>query len=183
MEKKDKRTIPEIFELLRKEIIKKPDMEKVIKMFYTLQYRFVSSGFVDLKNKDVVWKKRHHHKSQWLVRLDHIDNDPTKDKYNTDILIGIRFFDRRAPFIIIYLEGKFHSVIKMPWLVNDTQNHRKKKVPLTFPEIMTIQDRTDWRKYHGRWKKGLLQTNAELNYYFMMKPHIGNLDKEELHLS
>ena len=165
------------------EIEKKVDMEKVIGMLSMLQYRFVSSEFIETLNSKLEWKKKSHKRYQWMVRLDHIDPDPTKDIYNTDMMVGIRFFDTRAPFILIYKEGRMLDTIKMPWSINETKNHKKKKVPLTFPDIMSIQDRINWRKYHIRWNKGLLQSQEELIYYFNMKPHIGNLDKEDLHLS
>ncbi len=98
------------------------------------------------------------------------------------LMVGIRFLDIRTPFIILYVSGRFKESIQKPWKVPIEVNAKKKKVPLTFPDEMSIQDRIDWRKSHKRLSSGKSLGKEEEKYYLRFKPLIGNLDKEFDHL-
>lgn len=164
------------------EIRSKANMEKVIEGLYDLNYRFVSTNWLE-SEAEIGWKKKEHKLNQHLIRLDHIDKDPLNDIYNFNLIFGIRFFDKRMPDIQVYYEHVWIETIPKEWARKATQNMQKKKIPLTFPEIMSIQDRIDWRKYHEKWRKGSYLSQEEQIYYFRFKPHIGNLSKEDQHLS
>jgi hypothetical protein len=166
-----------------KEIKKKPTIEKVVKLLMQCNYRFVHMNFIQTQKvfKKIKFEKAHK-KYQFMVRMDHIDEDPTKDKYNFDFMVGIRFYDKRKNLIHIYYKGKFVETIKIPWAITQTQNMKKKKVPLKFPDPMSIQDRIDWRRTHDKFNKGKDIPKDELDYYLKWKPHIENIDKEENHL-
>lgn len=166
------------------EIKKKPYIESVVDLLKGCNYRMVHMDFI---KEHKVFKKlnlaKAHRRYQFLVRMTHIDkNNPVNDIYDFKFMVGIRFYDIRSPFIPIYYKGELVETIKMPWNVTMTQNMKKKKVPLKFPDPMSIQDRIDWRKTHKKFTEGKEIKPKDLEYYLRWKPEIENIDKEKLHL-
>jgi len=173
----------EKYKKLIEDIDKEAYVEKVVELLTKLNYRFVSIDFLkEHKDFNKLEIEKAHKRYQFMVRMDVIAKDPTKDVYNLKFIVGIRFYDFRSPFIPIYYRGKKIDMLKKPWKVTDTQNMKKKKIPLKFPDGMSIQDRIDWRKTHQRIKDNKHVDAFNLKYYNTWKPHIENIEKENLHL-
>jgi len=172
-------------EELIKQIHNKPYIENVKEMLHELNFEFMDSDtvetFQDNKNY-IVWSHKSDKKYQWMVRR-YRHKTFIGSKIDWDLMVGIRFMDYRAPRILIYTDGSFLYEIQKPWKVPIEVNAKKKKIPLTFPDEMSIQDRIDWRKSHKRFSSGKSLGKEELRYYLRFKPLIGNLDKEFDHLS
>lgn len=173
---------PGIEELI-KQIHNKPYIENVKEMLHELNFEFLDSETVEKLqiNTRVVWSHKSDTKYQWMVRK-YNGTKTKKPLFDWRLMVGIRFLDIRIPRILIYTDGSLLYEIKKPWKVPIEVNAKKKKVPLTFPDEMSIQDRIDWRKSHKRFSNGKSLGKEELRYYLKFKPLIGNLDKEFDHL-
>lgn len=173
--KAQKMGVEEIIETIRK----KPFIENVKELLSELNFEFISSDSHQFS--PMPWQHPSHKKYQWMVRKCLHRIEPRVD-FDWWFRVGIRFLDFRSPKIIIYVDNKFIEEIKKPWKVPVEVNAKKKKVPLTFPDEMSIQDRIDWRKSHKRFSSGKSLGKEEKEYYLRFKGLIGNLDKEFDHL-
>jgi len=158
-------------------------VEDVKEKLHELNFEFMDSDTVEsFQNNQtyIEWEYNWHKKFQWMVRR--YGHPPSLPRLEWNLLIGIRFLDYRAPKIIIYQKGKHFLTILKPWKVPIEVNAKKKKIPLTFPDEMSIQDRIDWRKSHRKFSSGKSLEKKELEYYLKYKSLIGNLDREFDHL-
>lgn len=93
---------------------------------------------------------------QWMVRRIKTAVDPRNDKYDPQLLIGIRFLGEKRNFIQIYLYGEHHLSHKLPW-PEKLSKHLKKITFTKFPDYMNLDEREKWRL-----EKAKLDKNPEL---------------------
>jgi len=167
----------EIKELIT-QIANKPYIENVKELLHELNFEFMDTDYWNFPI--FPWQHPSHKKYQWMVRRYRQNKSIL---FDFRLMVGIRFLDYRSPKIILYAaKAGYLDEIRKPWKVPVEVNAKKKKIPLTFPDEMSIQDRIDWRKMHKKHSSGKSLSKNEKDYYFKFKPLIGNLDKEFDHL-
>lgn len=157
----------------------KANMEEVIDYLQGLDFRFVTKQFieerVDLGKLDKEYNKLSS-KYQYLVRLSRVAKDPIYDRYDFTLIFGIDLY-KQGNKIYVYREAKKFKRLTSKWLTSQA-NMKKKKIPLQFPQFMTIEERTRWRKIHRGFKDKKDISQKDTKFYSRYKPDIKNLEFE-----
>lgn len=115
-------------------------------------------------------------KYQYLVRQLKEAKDPKADKYDPQLAVGVKLIGDKIEKVKIYLYGKFHKALSLPW-PKETKINFKKIIFTVFPHYMVYEERTKWgleqrkllqnpkakpSKFFLRWEKSILETNPHL---------------------
>jgi hypothetical protein len=87
---------------------------------------------------------------QWMVRVLKYGKKPKNDQFDFTLLIGIKWIGKKKKSILIYYKGVQRAKLVRDWRQKDNLNMKKKKVPMKFPDIMTIDERKRWRSIRRR---------------------------------
>lgn len=166
-----------------KEIIQdvksKGTVEEVIKYLETLNFRFVTSQFIEelesLDKVKVTFAKSWHKKYQFMTRLARIAKDPMNDKYDFNLMFGIKLIGGKKSKILIYKKGEYKGLIKINWENESDTNFKERKQPTIFPSFMSIEDRKKWRVIHRKIELERPIGPTEEKFYNRYKPDIKGL--------
>jgi hypothetical protein len=76
--------------------------------------------------------------------------DPKNDKYDPELIFGIKLLGDKTNRILTYLQGESDR-IKLNWDKPESFDF-KKTAMMKFPEYMTLEEREKWRREHRLYK-------------------------------
>jgi hypothetical protein len=129
-------------------IEKSEDQDKLIKSLREMGFIFVISEqlqFVLPSGYKV--NKEHIQEYDWLIRKVKEAKDPKNDKYDPQIMVGIKVREERSRRIVIYTYGKFHSNVKLKVPVKRPISLSKTNL-IKFPHYMIEEERLKWNFEH-----------------------------------
>lgn len=114
----------------------------------------------------------------WAERT-HIDLlDPSKDTYNFDLIIGLKYVGDKVDKIIFYTNLEFSGFVKKPWKVSSSINFKVKKKGIKFPKQMSLDERKDWRSYDKKIKEGKSLKPLQEGFYNKWKNKVDELNSK-----
>lgn len=157
-------------------------MEKVISYLEELNYRFVTfqllEEFESEKKFDFEGDRETYREYQWLVKVLKHAADPANDKFDFNLMFGIKFVGKKTDTLFVMFKGVRKVILQRPWLKKDNINIRAKRVTLVFPDYMSIEDRKKWRHLHRKVKNGKTLGPVDEKMYKRYLPEIKNLDTQ-----
>lgn len=165
----------------------KEHIEQIIEYLESLNFRWVTYQFLQEANADGKFPKLAENPAypryQWLVRMLRQAKDPGNDRYDWSMMIGIKFMpsphkglgevpDR----VFVIYKGENKAVLDRSWEKYKSINMKKKKIPLIFPQYMTIEERKRWRYMHRKVKSGKTLGTRDDIFYKRYLPEVENLD-------
>jgi hypothetical protein len=143
--------------------------EEIIEKLRAVQFVFMDAQHVLDLALPVEFKEVHKKKFQFLVRQLKKAKNPKADKFDPQVLVGIKIIGKRIPYIVIYLYGKYYAKFNKPWKGKDKISFNKSELTV-FPYFMTLDEREKWRFEHR-----LLSLDKEKKpskFYLRWKPYI-----------
>lgn len=158
----------------------KEHIEKIIEYLESLNFRWVTYQFLQEANTDGKFPKLAENPAypryQWLVRMLRQAKDPGNDRYDWTMMIGIKFVGPTADKVYIIYKGEKKAILTRSWETGKNLNMKKKKIPLIFPQYMTIEERKRWRYMHRKVKLGKTLGTRDDIFYKRYLPEVENLD-------
>lgn len=155
-------------------------IEQVIEYLEALNFRWVTYQYLQEANSDGKFIKLAENpaypKYQWLVRMLRQAKDPGNDRYDWTMMIGIKFVGKFADKIYVIYKGEKRAILTLSWEKEKNLNMKKKKIPLIFPQYMTIEERKRWRYMHRKVKMGKPLGTRDDIFYKRYLPEVENLD-------
>lgn len=160
-------------------IKQKEHIEDIIEYLDNLNFRFLSGQLIEeLAHKipgnptndiDISY--------QWMVRVLRYAKDPANDKFDFSMLVGIKFLGKKSNKVIVFYNGKLKATLTRKWLKGDVINLKKKKIPMVFPDYMTIEERKKWRYVRRKVELNKPIGQKEQKFYDRYKLDIKNLNE------
>lgn len=130
--------------------------EDIVQYLRGFNFRFVNSEYLlneieplkgqELKLKDKILDY------QFMVRMVKEAKDPSKDKYDPQLVIAMKIVGKRQDKFYIYLYGKLKNKVELPWKDIKSKNFKKVEQLYTFPEVMEKNERARFRNEDRRIK-------------------------------
>lgn len=126
----------------------KNNQDNVIKELREMGFVFVTGDFLKFvipgtyKIKDI-----HRDQYQWLVRRIKEAKDPKNDKYDPQILIGLKILNKRSDRVLTYLYGELNSKESIPVPKKNPMKASKTNL-LKFPTYMKEDERLKFGQEH-----------------------------------
>lgn len=117
-----------------------------------------------------------HEKYQFMVRMLKKAKDPKNDRYDPQLILGIKLTDPHVPQIKVYLYGKFKESFSLDWPNDHKVNFKKTEAMWKFPPYMTLDERKNWRTEHFKLER--LPDLKATKFYNRWAPHITMLGKK-----
>lgn len=126
----------------------KGNQDNFIKALRAVGFAFVTSDYLKfMVPEEYKIKKLYLEDYQWLVRRTKVAKDPKNDKYDPQILIGIKIMSERSDRMILYTYGELQSSLRIP--VPEKKAMKMSKTNLIkFPHYMTEDERLKWGAEH-----------------------------------
>lgn len=136
---------------LIKEVEKKcKSIDEAIAYLRQRGFVFVTSQFIEDKGIGTIIKE-HHKDYQFMIRLVKQAKDPKNDKYDPQLILGMKFLDGKKNGIKVYLYGKFENTLISDWAKKSDINF--KKIKLTkFPHYMNKEERERYRMEERKYE-------------------------------
>lgn len=141
------------YQNIAEELKKKEFIEDIIDYLDEINFRFISHQLIEDMGIDLKIPKDPTEvssmyditKYQPMVRVLKYAKDPANDKFDTTMIVFIKFIGKPSERVIIMYNGKLKLRLKRPWKKSGAVNMKKKKIPMVFPDYMTIDERKRWR--------------------------------------
>ena len=117
-------------------------------------------SMVDLKG--VAPKDRHQEEYQWMIYEIRSAKNPKSDKLDPMLMFGIKLVGERSEKVIVYLNGEYEGVHKIP-LPEKPKEVFKKTTMQKFPEFMVEDERT---KYQIELRSYQLNPEKKISKFF-----------------
>jgi hypothetical protein len=180
------------YKQLVKDLKSRKTMEDVVDYLRECNFRVINYQFLEeldppqitkLKDKSPKFKNTY----VYMVRVNHIGKDATDDTYDTTVIVGLQLFGvKRANRLIILLdnEGSLESsVAKIEWKRKENINFKERKILVTFPTGMSIQDRIDWRRIRFKIMQSKEVTPQEKAFHDKWEMLVENLEEYDKRLN
>ena len=168
-----------------KDLSSRKSMEDVVQYLRECNFRVVNKQFME--ELDSQHTKGMNSRFIYMTRMSRIAPDPADDVYDTTLSVAIDLFgtNRREGFIAsMFHQGKFRrKLVKLPWKRKDNINFKERKILVTFPDGMSIQDRIDWRKYHFKIKAGKDISDRDKAFHDKWLPLVKNIEEYDKRLA
>lgn len=151
-----------LFQELFEDLKAKTHIEGVIELLDRVNFRFISEAALVRYGVKLPQDEKVKH-FQWKTRVLHYAASPDKDLYDTRMLIAIKFMGKQQEKVYIWYREKMEFIgapyqlvatLTRPWLKSEAMNIKAKKVLMTFPESMTIEERKRWRYIKKKVDRG-----------------------------
>jgi len=154
----------------------KTSMEKVIQLLEGLNFRWVTDQFIEeLQSVGKLDSAELPKGYQWLVLFQHHAQDPVNDRFDFNLMFGIKFIGPKEDKIFVIYRGRKKKVLLRPWDTEKNLNMKRKKIPLWFPEYMTIEERKKWRVIHRKVTNRKPIGPNEDKFYLRYLPEVKNI--------
>ena len=135
-------------------------------------FKFMMWDFLNTFQFPLEIKEVHKEKYQWMLRCIKEAKNPSVDKYDPTIIIGIQMYGERSPKIVIYIDGKFSSSYDVK-LIEKSKLTFKKTEMMKFTTYMTEQER---EKFRYEVRQYQLNPEKEQSKFFLRwKPYVENV--------
>lgn len=114
----------------------------------------------------------------WVLRTEIDPTQPKNDKFDFDLVIGLKYKGEKSNKLVIYRDGKFNTFLKKPWKADFNINFKKRKKMTKFPDDLSIEDRKHWRNIHDKIQEDRSITTVQHNFYHTWLPKIEKLNKK-----
>jgi len=146
--------------------------DDVIKYLRERNFKFVTTQFLQDRQMPIEIQKKHID-YQYLIRLIKESKDPKNDKYDPQLLLGMKIMGKKVEMIKVYLYNKFLKTIKLPWAVKSDINFKKIR-HIRFPHFMIQIERDKYSlekrkmalnpelkpsKFFTRWEPAVIEAN------------------------
>jgi len=161
-----------IKELLEEVTVKCKTVEQKVTYLRERGFLFVTAQFLSDKGMNIKIKEKHLD-YQFLIRRIKEAKNPINDKYDPQLVIGIKFMPKKSNEIKIYLYNNYERSEKAIWK-DDKSINFKKIVAKVFPHYMIAEEREKYRleeilldkdperkpsKFLLRWKPAVIEAN------------------------
>ncbi len=157
-------------------------IEDVIEYLEEINFRFISGQLLAEKlesSKDeeiAALQKCLRPDFQYSLRVLKFAKDPGNDKFDYTLAVGIKFIGGVSKVVHVIFRGEEKAKLQRAWRKEGAVNMKKKKIPMVFPDFMTIEERKKWRylqrkvetqkplspkeeKFHTRYKLDIKNIN------------------------
>lgn len=148
------------------------DQDKLIQFLRDNGFVFIMWDFLKMFDFPLNIKEKHQDDYQWMIRLLRRAKDPKADKYDPMLLFGIKLLDKRDPKIVIYLDGEFKTIKKVP-LPEKPRETFKKSGMMKFPHYMTEEEREKFRREFRQYKDSPEKKISK--FYLRWEPYVENI--------
>lgn len=154
------------------------NMEDAIAKLEEINFRWVTQQFLEElpKDKQPFDVSKLKNEWQWLVRFERQAKDPQNDKFDFNLMFGIKFIGDVKDKILVKQKDKKSYIIDKEWKKRSSANMKRKKIPLIFPSYMTIEERKDWRYLRRKVELNRELSKKERAFYERCLPDVQNLD-------
>lgn len=164
------------------EVKGKKYMEDVIEYLDKLNFRFVTSQFLKELAEDKLLPEKYkffleYPDYQYAVRVLRYAKNPANDKFDFSLIFGIRFFSKPSKLIYVYKDGELKVKFKREWKKSGQINLKEKKVPMVFPDYMTIEERKHWRYCNRKVELNKPISAKEEKFWNRYKTDIKNMNE------
>jgi len=145
--------------------------DEAIEMVKNCGFRFMTidlfeaMGYLEGRSLPVGIKKGDY---QILMRCLKQAKDPKNDKYDPELIFGIKLMGDKEDKVLFFLQGE-KGKFDMPWAKKSEFNFKKTSM-MKFPEYMTLEEREKWRREH---RLSIANPEKEPSkFYARWKPYI-----------
>lgn len=151
-----------IKELLKDIERKCETLDQLIKYLREKGFKFVTSEFISDKGLPVTIKDNHKD-YQFMIRCIKEAKDPKNDKFDPQLILGMKFMGEKKKGAKVYLYNKFEKTLEIDWEKKSDINF--KKIQLTkFPPYMIMEER---EKYRAEERKYQLNPDLERSKFWL----------------
>lgn len=124
------------------------NQDALIKALRDVGYVFVTSDYLKMiLPESYKLKAVHLDNYEWLIRRTKLAKDIKNDKYDPQILVGVKIMNGRSDNTLVYTYGEFSSRFKIP-VPEKKQLKLSKTNLIKFPHYMEEDERLKWGNEH-----------------------------------
>lgn len=158
----------------------KTHIEDIIEYLNEINFRFISgqliAEMVEDKRLQADILKDINPEYQYMVRVLRFAKDPANDKFDFTLMIGIKFVGAVSEKVPVIFNGNLKATLRRPWKNAGAVNMKKKKLPMVFPDFMTIEERKRWRYIRRKVELKRTVSEKENKFYERYRLDIKNLN-------
>lgn len=160
----------------------KEHIEDIVDYLEEINFRFLSGQLImdvpeksvnDYRTKVGVLKPDF----QYMVRVLKYAKDPVNDKFDFSLMVGVKFIGKPSEIVHIVYQGEEKAKLKRAWKKEGAVNMKKKKIPMVFPDYMTIEERKKWRYIRRKVENTREVSPKEQKFYDRYKLDIKNINE------
>lgn len=153
----------------------KTHIEDVIEYLDKINFRFASPQLLEDRGIQIEGEAPKGY--QPMLRVMRYAKDPANDKFDSTMIVWISIMGKPKDKVIVYYKGEMKKAIAMTWKKASNINLKEKKIPMLFPEFMTIEERKHWRYIRRKVELSRPIANKDQKFYDRYKPDIKNLNE------
>lgn len=166
---------------LEKALALATDQDVLIKFLRDNEFKFMMWDFLKIFEFPIVIKEHHQERYQWMLRKIKEAKNPKADKYDPTIIFGIQLLPEHNEKIVVYLNGEFQKIYKVP-VPSKPREVFKKTEMMKFPPYMTEEEREKFRYEIRQYQNDPKRIFSK--FFVRWRPYVENIlqlpqDKKE----